>query len=882
MNPICMFFASILMALPSQDGIVFPNGKPEQVPKKNWKEVFSWLPVSKPAFLCAYITASDVEVFNDPQKPSSMRRKATFLQGRQDRSPNPFHVGDVFGERGNEFVLLVEAVKPNDDNDGKIKENQEGYFGWVHISSVTIFLQSPNLTLYAFEEEETGISRKAMLINKLPEKKTDFKELIGNVQFLDKPSPEGKKTTQRGLFSIYYIVDVFPKGSRPGRESHFLLSTGRETVPGDHRNQILGWVRKDRVVEWNTRECIEPYRNFEQSGNSPYERVRPGLYFKSREALQDYVKFVRGKEKRASEPLFQSMLNEFLKDKLISKEEIGGANWSWTYPMARFPILESATLQAPYNHRVYRVGVIGDVFTADGTVAIQARKSDLLRHEIEKLKASTGKIQVKFVMDATFGMDKWFKSGASAVENIIKEVELIGGKFGANKLGIEFSVNFYRDIREVEGGPVFKGNPFMRGQAAIGLLKNAKAVGGWDDPDAVFLGIEKSLTEKQSKFDKDAIKVLIIIGDDGDQNTPGLIEAATALIEAEGKGNPVNFFAVSVGSQDIPRYRDFSSQMRDLCSTLNRNERSKREKSLAARQLPPGQQSMARRMLSSYTVAEMITEQDGSTVTSRISEKLKESLREMRVKLEEYRKVSSGEEENTAVLSTDEEGIAGAYRMAWKEQVLNQIRDRGFDPLLLARSGVQLFQEAWVLETDPLETENTRDLDDPTQTITSPCVRFLWFVDKPDFIKLKDYVSTVVSGKDWDPKTLQDTWIEALNQSTYGDLIKKAKQDESLKNVEFGTPEKLFKQVFKGLKVRISILKMDFNEIAIISPNDIRKQYAQLKTKLKRMDDVDKDRGFLFGEQVGETSILRGPRQYWYEVEQGQALKAWLDRQIFP
>jgi hypothetical protein len=48
------------------------------------------------------------------------------------------------------------------------------------------------------------------------------------------------------------------------------------------------------------------------------------------------------------------------------------------------------------------------------------------------------------------------------------------------------------------------------------------------------------------------------------------------------------------------------------------------------------------------------------------------------------------------------------------------------------------------------------------------------------------------------------------------------------------------------------------------------------------MDAVEKNRRFLFGEQFGEISTLGDPRQYWYEVEQGQDLKAWLDRQIFP
>ena len=75
---------------------------------------------------------------------------------------------------------------------------------------------------------------------------------------------------------------------------------------------------------------------------------------------------------------------------------------------------------------------------------------------------------------------------------------------------------------------------------------------------------------------------------------------------------------------------------------------------------------------------------------------------------------------------------------------------------------------------------------------------------------------------------------------------------------------------------------MNFSEIGGISPNEIREQYSQLKTKLKRMEDVNNNRRFSFGEQVGEKSILGGPRQYWYEVEQGQVMKAWLDRQIFP
>lgn len=868
----------------AQEPVVFPNGKPKNLPRKVWNETFPWISREKPSFLCAYVTVRDAVVLADPRNLQVEIKKTTFLQSRQDRVNVFFHVGDILVVNGNTYALLVETIRPFSDSDGQIKENESGYLGWLNVNDLTIFSQNQPGILFALEEEESGISRKAMLINKLPEKKGDFKELLGNIQFLDKPAADGKKNTQRGLFSIYYIIDVFPKGSLPGTESYFLLSTGRETLPADHKNQILGWVRKDRVVEWNTRECMEPYRNFEQSGDSPYERKSPGLYFKSKEALLDYVKFAKGKEKRLGEPLFQAELDEFLKDKLISKEEIGGSNWSWTYPMARFPILETTILPSPYNLRAYRVGVIGDVFTADGTVAVQARKSDLLRHEIEKLKASTGKIQIKFVLDATFGMDKWFKSGSKAVENIISDVQTLGGSSGAG-LKVEFSVNFYRDKREVQGGPVFQGFPFMVGQTAIALLKNAKAVGGWDDPDAVFLGIEKSLTKDGAKFDKDAIKVLIVIGDDGDQNEPALIENIAGLIENEGKGNPVSFFAVSVGNQEVQRYRDFSTQMNELCSQLNSCEKAKREKSILSRNLPPAQLAIARRMLNSFKVAEFIRDQDGSKVVERISQKFQESMREMRIKMEEYRKVISGEEENSGVLvsgNADNDGVAGAYRMAWKDQVLNQIREKGFDPILLARNGVQLFQEAWVLETDPLETESTRDLDDPESTIKSPSVRFMWYVDKPDFRDLKDYVGQVVAGRDWDPKTLQDTWIESLNRVTYGDLIKKATQDETLKQGEFGTPERVFKKVFKGIKVKTSILKMDFGEISNISPNDVKKQYTQLKAKYQRMDAVINSRRFLFDTPVGETSILGDPRQYWYEVEQGQAEKAWLDRQIFP
>jgi hypothetical protein len=55
-----------------------------------------------------------------------------------------------------------------------------------------------------------------------------------------------------------------------------------------------------------------------------------------------------------------------------------------------------------------------------------------------------------------------------------------------------------------------------------------------------------------------------------------------------------------------------------------------------------------------------------------------------------------------------------------------------------------------------------------------------------------------------------------------------------------------------------------------------------LKAKYQRMDAVINNRRFLFDTPSGETALLGDPRQYWYEVEQGQAEKAWLDRQIFP
>lgn len=866
----CLAFCTPLVVTSQRDGkeLEFPNGKPGEVPVQLWNDHFPFIAIEKKAPLCAYITVKHAPVFADPAGVHKIGT-ATFPQANKGF---PFHVGDVAKSNGLTYVLLVEKEVPASATNLKIKQNADGYYGWVATENVTVFPHSDEQPiLFALEDKNSSISRKAMLINKLPENKGDFSELLGNVQFLDQPNASGKKNTQRSLFSIYYIVDVFPKSAEPGKEEYLLLAATRETKPGKEA-QILGWVRKNRLVEWNTRECLEPYRNAEQSAALPPERKRPGLYFKSRADVQAYVEFIRGKEKKAGDPEFEKELAAFLQNKLISREEIGNANWSWTYPMARFPILENATLPTPLaDHRVYRVGVIGDVYTNDGAVVLQARRSDLLRHEIEKLKAASQIIQVKFVLDATFGMDPWFKTGAMAVEKIIQEVQGIK----ADGLQVQFSVNFYRDRREVEGGPVFQGFDFMTGQAAINLLRNAKAVGGWDDPDAVYLGLERAISDPGDKrrFAADAIKVLIVVGDDGNNEDAVALQALEKLIETEGRSSPVNFFAVAVGDQEIPRYQDFPRQMKQLCAGLNQAERVKRQKSIEKSGLPDREKKAALRQLERFSVAQFLQDRDGNKVSRSIEEKFRDAVKEMRLKTEEFTKVISGAVENSSVPVEAGDPVAGAYRMAWRDQVLNSLKEKGFEPLLLAQKGVQLFQEAWVLEVDPLE--------EVVKNTAPPCVRFMWYVDKPDFIALHKYVTNVVAGKEWDQGKVQEIWIQALNGTVAGDLVKKTSRAELLKQNELGTPEKIFRKVFKGIQVRSSILKMDFNEIATSSANDVRREYQQLNTSLQRMDAVSKDRSFRFSDQGNDAFRVGQPTQYWYATDQGQ-LKAWLDRQIFP
>lgn len=769
----------------------------DQVPKLSGKD----------GPLKVYVTARGAPLRERPDGSSTVLASADYLA--------PYYVAAEDASRA--YYLLATA-----DPDSLLIGRKVGWAARRHCVETVV-----DKPLECLRHPDTKIYRKAMLVNRLVPRKDaatslapsrDAADLQRPVDFLDRPDPQGESHAQRRLFDIYY---VFAEDSE-----HLLLGQEPRVDRDAQRRQVLlGWVPSQRVCLWNTREAVE----FNKS-NLEQRRSHPCLIFESLGDMRAYTDF------RPETPY-------------LAKEDLTVTDWK--YFQARFPLLDDQDSDhqgKPYRGvNLFKIGAIGDVWIEgeEGLrVAVTARQAEQLRQRVRDLRDQASNIQICFVVDATFSMDRWFPAVARSVRSIIDGVQT-RARTDEISPQVNISFNFYRD--RGEDRRQFQSNPYLGASESLTIFEKQQPLGGHLPYELVFAGICRSLHDHP--FLPGATKVLVLIGDDGnrpDDPEYTLDGVCTALIQA-GRLSPVGFCALAVGGDDqraIDQRSLFEQQAGEIARRLAEEERKRIQK--GGVKLDEQTQRAIEEL-----VGQVVVTGDMDAVVAAIHRRFEVAVAEMNFQRKQLEALETGSVPNEEIA-----GLAGqsgvstemlkTFGVIWQQRMRDRVRQEGLEPLELARQGVQLFSEGWVAETDPLVPSRADG-----QRV--PQIRHMVFMQKSELRRLVVLLDMLLHH--WDDGAIDQTWKTAL--ASVVDPKVQVRMD--------ATPAELL-QMHLGIKAKEGILAVPLERFAQSAADR-----AKLKETLKRKH----------GELLDVLDERKG-KSWWGDERRGDDLRAWIGRELLP
>jgi hypothetical protein len=259
-------------------------------------------------------------------------------------------------------------------------------------------------------------------------------------------------SSQAKLFQMRYIY----KEKDIGQQTFYLIGLNESVNIDNAHSVIQGWVKKDKVLEWNNRIGVEFNKN-------------------------------DGKNAQIFEtPTFESIkYTETNKDLM-------------KYYEPRFPLIKKI------NKETFKIGFIGG--SSDGSLS---RGSIAKAQQTVNSVIQNNDLQIAIVIDATQGMKPYFKDVKNALNKFLKATK--------DKANVDIAITIFRDY--ADGKEIFKIVKNFKSKKNVNLDKikvksNLKDNGIGAYPEALFYGINKSIdTLKWSK--KNIEKYIIILGDHG-------------------------------------------------------------------------------------------------------------------------------------------------------------------------------------------------------------------------------------------------------------------------------------------------------------------------------------------------------------------------------
>lgn len=397
------------------------------------------------------------------------------------------------------------------------------YFGWADRNYL---IEEPR----ASQHLATGVYRKAMIVNTAQTIHIDAGSATGGVAVYLAPHATAPTIPSFRLFTIFFIW---------GDDDDFvLLGSNPNIEPNDPREKlratVLGWVKRDRVCEWSTRQAV--YWN--TASTLPSASTRRGdknvgrIYRNPADA-----------HAALGDPSVKPRFTENVHDG-ISPEP--------PHDQTRFPVLdwvpdERTPADMP-GRKLLKVGVVGDFVTAAGERVATQREILEIQNRLAALRDVVERTELLFVIDDTSSMKTWFKTAADSAVRILQAVRKESGK-------LHVAVAFYNDVIGGAGTGVDTMrlvDAQARGADVVARLRDHQPREGGDPREMVFYGLARSVRE--AGFSPHARKLLVLLGDMGDksnENDPLHTAEAEVVAELLPDGeSPIEFYALHVVAAD--------------------------------------------------------------------------------------------------------------------------------------------------------------------------------------------------------------------------------------------------------------------------------------------------------------------------------------------
>jgi hypothetical protein len=389
-------------------------------------------------------------------------------------------------------------TKPIDYNDKRKRvfisyDKQEG---WIDESALlcsegdndifSAMSKNPNLPISLKKKALLVTNIEALANSKISTSKKN--DLQVNIYYAPQENDD-YISNQSKLFQMRYIY----KEKEINNQKFYLVGLNESTSKNNAHNVIQGWVKEDKVLEWNNRIGVE---------------------FNSKDKKQSQI---------------------FETPKLNSVKYTEQKKDNMQYYEPRFPLIKKV------NKTTFKIGFIGGA--SDGSIT----RSDIAKAQ-QKVNnvIQNNYLQIALVIDATKGMKPYFKAVKDSIEDFLTITK--------NKANVDIAIVVYRDY--ADGKDIFEVIKDFKDKKSINLNKiqvksNSKDRGIGAYPEAIFYGINKAVsTLKWSK--KDIEKYMIVLGDHGNHANssqyPQEKKLKTSLLGKKLKNNLITLWGIQVSN----------------------------------------------------------------------------------------------------------------------------------------------------------------------------------------------------------------------------------------------------------------------------------------------------------------------------------------------
>jgi hypothetical protein len=522
--------------------------------KHTWQDCWAWA-----AF-------ESFEPLMQPQKGSkpSGAKPLPFL-----KRVNLFYRGWQSG--GDEWGLLAF---------GRIGEQNFEMIGWVPMRYLV-------LDNRAWQDNTSTLLQRAMIVTYAEnDPKVEAPPMLLS---LEEDPEKRKKGAVFRLFNIYFIYgDTNPADENDGflllgsktqfNYSNALLSTGED----EPKKAIHGWVPKNRICRWKTREAMMWDPN--------QDRQDPVVTYKT---SVEAKKILKGQIAKS-----------------VTSESIGTDKKPpiWPHRRMRYPVVpfklnpndkdspEVLEWGAPGRNVLRQIGLVGNFVNAGGGLELEVAEIEQIKARLEVFQNEIDDVEILFVVDDTTSMAPWLKVTADTIENLILTVkdrkQIVKGepaKEAIPQRRLKFAVTFVADVP-----PDQRKTPEMllpaidmtygkladaesaKAKEVLKLLRwrgdpaNKAERKGWDPREQVFLGLRLGI--EKAGFSPRARKLVIFVGDNGDHDTndDGKFREEQKIVKllTPKRESPIEFYALQVRPPKTPDEKALREQSEKIVELL--------------------------------------------------------------------------------------------------------------------------------------------------------------------------------------------------------------------------------------------------------------------------------------------------------------------------